>query len=181
MKNRIIICVLTCCSVMFFSCKSGKDKLTESITQNEQKLFNDSSKVMNTAVAEDILKSYKEYADKYPGDSTAATYLFRAADISIGLKKFNQAIDLYSQFQKQYPDNKKVPVSLFLQAFTYDNNLHDVEKAKMLYSEFIQKYPNHSLIPSAQASLDQLKTGLTNEQLIQQFEAKQDSVSKAGK
>ncbi len=180
MKNKINLYSLILLSLFVYSCKSGKEKLSESIAVNEKKLFADSTNVFNPAIADEILKSYKEYVEKYPDDTLAAMYLFKAADLSTGTGKFKEAIDLYAQFLKKYPDHRKAAASLFLQGFIYDTNLHDVENAKMFYSEFLQKYPNHQLAASAKASLEQLNMGLTDEQLIRMFEAKNDSLANAG-
>jgi TolA-binding protein len=180
-KNKIYIVLLIALSAFVYSCKSGKEKLAESITSQEQKLFNDSSKMLNAAAATEMLKSYKEFAEKYPDDTLAANYLFKAGDLASGMKHYKEAIDLFTEFLKKYPDHRKAPVSLFMLAFINDNNLRDVEKAKMLYSEFLQKYPTNQLASSAKASLDQLNMGLTDEQLIKMFEAKQDSLAKSSK
>ena len=83
--------------------------------------------MLNSAVAESVFKSYKEFATKYPDDTASANYLFKAAELANGMKRFRDAIDLYGQFREKYPDHWKVAVSLFLQAFIYDNDLRDKE------------------------------------------------------
>src|SRR5262249_53413303 len=129
----------------------------------------------------DVFKSYKDFTTKYPDDTASASYLFKAAELANGMRRYRDAIDLYGQFREKYPDHHKAAASLFLQAFIYDNNLRDKEKAKQLYSEFLQKYPGHQLASSATASLEQLKLGLSDEELIRRFEARQDSLANAGK
>jgi TolA-binding protein len=181
MKNKILFSALILFSFFLHACKPGKEKLNETISAAELKLFNDSTKMLNDTVAANVLKWYKEFAEKYPDDTLAPMYLFKAGDLSNGMRKYKDAIALFDQLMKKYPEHRKAPVSLFLQAFIYDNNLRDVEKAKMVYSEFLQKYPNHQLAPSAKASLEQLNMGLTNEQLIKMFEAKHDSLARAKK
>ncbi len=182
MKSSLLIPALFsvfCFSL--YSCKSGKEKLQETISVNEQKLFSDSTKMLDQKIGEDVLKSYKEYAEKYPDDTISPSYLFKAADLANGMKKYREAVDLYGGFREKYPTHRKAAAALFLLAFSYDNNLQDKEKAKLLYAEFLQKYPDHQMVPSAKASLDQLNMGLTDEELVKMFEAKQDSLAKAGK
>ncbi len=181
MKNKIIYSILIACSLTVYSCKPGKDKMKETIVLNEEKLFNNSTKMLDTAVANTILKTYMEFADRFADDTLAPAYLFKAGDLLNGMRKYKEAIETFGQFRQKFPDHRKAPVALFLQAFINDNNLHDVEHAKILYSEFLQKYPNHELTPSAKASLNQLNLGLTDEQLIKMFEAEHDSLAKAGK
>ena len=160
------------------SCKAPKEKLIEVITSNEQKLFSDSTRLLNSTVAEGVLKSYREFVEKYPADSLSVSYLFKGGDLANGMKNYILAIDLYRQFIEKFPDHHKAAAGLFMQAFIYDSNLHEKEKAKQLYLEFLKKYPGHELALSAQASLDQISMGLSDEQLIKMFEAKQDSFSK---
>ena len=164
--------------IVFASCKSGKEKLAENISAGEQKLFTDSTRMLDASVAANVMNLYKEYIEKYPEDTLTASYLFKSADLANGLRRYKDAIELYSQFREKYPDNRKAPAALFLQAFINDNNIHDKEKAKQLYGEFLQKYPSHELARSAHASLDQINSGLTDEQLIKMFEARNDSLAK---
>ena len=160
------------------SCKSPKEKLIEDISSNEQKLFSDSTRLLNSTVAEGVLKSYREFVEKYPDDSLSVSYLYKGGDLANGMKNYILAIDLYRQFIEKYPDHHKAAAGLFMQAFIHDSNLHEKEKAKQLYLEFLKKYPGHELALSAQASLDQISMGLSDEQLIKMFEAKHDSLSK---
>ncbi len=180
-SSLIVIMLSSVFCITLYSCKSGKEKLQENIATNEQKLFSDSVKMIDPKIAEEVLKSYKEYAEKYSDDTISPAYLFKAADLANGLKKYREAVDLYKQFREKYPTNRKAAAALFLQAFSYDNNLHDKEKAKLLYSEFLEKYPDNQLMPSAKTSLEQLNMGLTDEELVKMFEAKQDSLAKAGR
>jgi len=175
MKNLLIAFILI---ATLSSCKSGKEKLEENIAVNEQKLFADSTRMLDASVATNVLSLYKEFVEKYPDDTITASYLFKSADLANGLKKYKDAIDMYSQFREKYPDHRKAPAALFLQAFINDNNIHDKEKAKQLYSEFLQKYPSHELALSAHASLDQINSGLSDEELIKMFEARNDSLAK---
>lgn len=174
MKSILIVLGIV---AVLSSCKSGREKLVDSISVDEKKLFADSTRMLNDTVAEEVLKSYKEFVEKYPADSLAPSCLFKAADLANGMRRYKEAIDLYGQFREKFPDHRKSAAGLFLQAFIYDSNLHDKEKAKQLYSEFLQKYPTHDLAPSAKASLDQINMGLSDEQLIKLFQARSDSIA----
>lgn len=181
MKSKINFSLFISLILLTYSCKPGKEKLKETIAANEQKLFNESTKMLDTATANQILNSYLDFTNRFPDDTLAAGYFFKAGDLYNGMKKYKEAIDVFEQFRLKFPTHRKVPVSLFLEAFIYDNNLHDVEHAKLLYSDFLQKYPSHELARSAQASLNQLNMGLSDEELVRMFEAKNDSLLKAGK
>jgi TolA-binding protein len=162
------------------ACKSEKQKKNELIQVNEKTLFNDRSKMLNHNLALSQVDLYKEYAEKYPDDTLAPVYLFRAADLAHGMRKNKEAMDMYKDFISRYPDHPKAAASLFLVAFVYDNDFQQKDSAKIKYREFLEKYPEHNLAPSAKAALDQIEMGLTDEQLIKMFEARQDSLKKTG-
>ena len=166
--------------LMVVACKSEKQKLAEQIRLNEQKLYNDTTKMMNPAIAEEELTAYTKYAASYPEDTASPAYLFKAADLAHALRKSREAIRLYREFMNQYPQHPKAASSLFLQAFVYDAEIQQKDSAKILYREFLQKYPTHQLAPSAKASLDQIEMGLSDEELIRMFEARLDSAQKKG-
>ena len=97
-------------------------------------------------------------------------FLFKAADISMNITKPLQSIDLLNRVMLNYPDFKKAPDCMFLKAFIYENQTHELEKAEKTYNEFLQKYPNNEFAPSAKASVENL--GVPIETLIKSFENK---------
>src|SRR5688572_29793432 len=90
--------VLVFAGMIFFSCKSEKQKLTEQIEINEQKLFNDSTKALNSAVTNEELAAYRKFVEKFPNDTASPGYLYKAADLAHGMNRNREAIDLYKQF-----------------------------------------------------------------------------------
>src|SRR2546423_1872108 len=175
MKHIIYLFII---AAIVAGCKSEKQKMSELIQKNEKILFTDSTKMLNPRLALSEIELYKDFAEKFPDDTLSPAYLFRAADMAHGMRKNKDAMDLYHEFISKYPSHPKAAASLFLIAFVYDNDLHQADSAKIKYKEFLQKYPQHQLAPSAQAALDQLEMGLTDEQLVKMFEAKQDSLQK---
>ena len=159
-------------------CKSEKKKLAEQIEANEKIMLNDTTKMMNEKIAREEVDLYKQYAEKFPDDTVSARYLFRAADVAHGLRSNREALDLYAAFMVKYPNHPKAAAALFLIAFMYDNDMHQPEVAKAKYRQFLEKYPQHNLSPSAKAALDQLESGLTDEELVKMFEARNDSADK---
>jgi len=159
-------------------CKSEKQKQTELIQANEKLMFNDTSKMLNQQVALSQIELYKTFSEKFPDDTLSPQYLFKAADVAHGMRKNKEAMELYREFLSKYPSHPKAAASLFLIAFVYDNDYHQTDSAKIMYKQFLEKYPDHKLAPSAKAALDQLEMGLTDEELVKMFEAKQDSLKK---
>jgi outer membrane protein assembly factor BamD (BamD/ComL family) len=167
-KNSGLFVLLFACILV--SCKPPKVRLTDEIKAGEQMLFSDSTMSLNVVEANKVFLNYLKYSDTYPGDTLSADFLFRAGDLSNGLNRPKEAIALFNRLRTQYPDYRKAPAALFMEAFIYETRLQDPENAKDKYKEFIEKYPSHKLVPSAQASLDQLNSNLSNEDLIRKFE-----------
>jgi outer membrane protein assembly factor BamD (BamD/ComL family) len=170
--NYILLAFIT---PVFFSCQSEKEKLANQIKTDEQKLFNDSTKMLDPKVANDELAAYEKYVSAFPDDTASADYLFKAADLAHGMKRSQEAVRLYKDFISRYPGHSKIAASHFLLAFVYDNDLHRKDSAKFFYTLFLEKFPTHQLAPSAKASLDQIELGLTDEELVKIFEARLDS------
>lgn len=171
MKPYHILFILLC----LFSCKSEKQKLSEQIKANEEKLFNDSTKMLNPAVAKEELDAYQKFASAYPTDTATPGFLFKAADLANGMRRPREAARLYRELISKYPNHSKIATSYFLLAFVYDNDIKQKDSAKIFYREFLEKFPTHQFAPSAKASLDQIEMGLSDEELVKIFEARLDS------
>ena len=159
-------------AISFVSCNSAKKKLADEIKSGEAKLFSDSVRSLNVDESNNVLNNYLVYADTYKDDTTSASYLFKAGDLSNGLQRPKEAIAIFERLRTSFPKYRKTPAALFMQGFIYETSLQNKDKAKEKYKEFVQKYPGHNLTPSAQASLDQLNANLSDEDLIRSFEAK---------
>ena len=123
----------------------------------------------------ELVNSYIEYADKFPEDTNSVNYLFKAADISMNLLDPNRSIRLFDRIMTEYPDYIKIPHCLFLKGYVYENSLRNLDAAKALYLAFLDRYPQHEFADDVAISLQHL--GKTPEQLIQEFQAKQEADS----
>lgn len=159
------------------SCATKREKEIGEISQLEQKLFNDTVLVTDTALSSKMRKMYIQFADENLNDTLSGTYLFKAADLSVGLNEPNVAVQLLERIIVKFPNHPKVAQALFYQAFIYDTQLHLVESAKEKYKTFAQKFPNDPMAPSAKATLMQLEAGLSDEDLVRMFEHKSDSLA----
>ena len=174
--KRILFFVSIIC--LTASCHAGREKLLATIQENEKKLFSDSLKRLDTAVAAVQVEAYQSYAEQYPADSLSPEFLFKAADLSNSLYKAAEAITLLESLRKTYPKHVRAGTGLFMEAFIYETSLHDNAKAVSKYTEFLQKYPDHQLAQAAEFSLVQLKQGMSVEDVVKMFEAKNDSAAK---
>lgn len=148
-----------------------RTSLQDSITTSENKMFNNQETRITKEDAISLIGFYEKYADEFPEDSLAPVYLFRASDISMNLQQPVKTIDLFNKIMTKYPDYEKTPSVMFLKAFVYEDQLHDLSKAKKYYEEFLEKYPDSDFADDAKISLQNL--GKSPEELIKEFEEKQ--------
>jgi len=121
---------------------------------------------------QNLVDTYSVFTSKFSGEPETANYLFKTAEVLRSLRKFNEAVGVYSKISKDFPDYEKAPHSLFLEGFSYENDLNDLDKAKVRYQDFIEKYPKHELADDVQFSLDNL--GKSPEDIIKGFEAQKE-------
>ena len=146
----------------------SKEELIAEIKELEARLLKalDAQKDMEAAKA--LIVKSEDYVKQFPKDSLAASYLFKAADVSRGIKDFGNAIKLWGQVWRNYEDYSKAPDALFLQGFTFDNDLQDKKMAKKYYEDFLQKYREHQYSGQVRQLLAVL--GKSTEELIKEFQ-----------
>jgi TolA-binding protein len=178
MKKPIGI-LLSAVVLFMISCQPESVKLAEKINDNEKKLVNDSTKMMNRPLAEEQLKAYNDFIDKFPDDPQSEKFLYNAARLADGLGQSPVALEMYHRFYEKYPKNPDAPVALFMQGYIYEDKLKNLEKAKELYTIFLSTYPDNELAASAKFSLDNL--GKSNDELIKMFEEKNKEMNASAK
>jgi tetratricopeptide (TPR) repeat protein len=123
--------------------------------------------------AQALLDVYKVYASAYPNDTLAPEYLFRAANVAKSMHEGEESIKLYDRLLKDYPSWRRLPDVLYLKAFTIDSELGRKGEAETAYRQVISTYPDHPFAKDAKVMIDNLH--YTDEELIQRFQAMQDS------
>jgi len=177
MKAVKVILLAVTVSSLLMSCGTSSDKMRMKIETAEQDLYHDSLRLPSREKADSVIAMYLDYATRFPKDTLAPNFLFRAGDLANSVKEFPHAIAFLGMITEKYPDYHKAPLALFLQGFIAENNMGDLKAAKGYYEAFLKKYPNHKLAQHAQASLDNL--GKSPDELIKSFEEKahKDSLS----
>lgn len=163
-------------AVLLASCSANREQALQDIKQAENNLYaNEGAFLFNDSLADITLTAYLDFVDHFPQDTLSAEYLFKAADLYRAKHEFDKAIAAFEKVGKEYPDFKKVPQTVFLQGFIYENDLKDLPKAKERYEYFISNYPEHPLARDVQFSLNNL--GKTPEQIIQEFQQNNNIVT----
>lgn len=117
------------------------------------------------------VKTQPEVGDVILYDSPEA--LFNALGEGINAKQDPQeSIMMVDQLVTDYPKYENTPVALFMLAsFVYDEQLHDLDKARETYQRIIDEYPDTPFAADASIAITQL--GMTPEELVRMFEEQQ--------
>lgn len=146
--------------------KQETEELATRIDSLENLLFGQESKV-DKEVAAQLLQSYLKFTDTYPADDRTPDYLYKGAGIARGVGVHSRALKMYQRILEDYPEFGKQAETSFLIAFTYDNDLKEIERAKEAYNQVIEQYPDHEFAAQAR---ERLKTiDLSDEELIELF------------
>jgi len=122
------------------------------------------------------ITAYTRFDEKFPDDTLAPVFMFKAANMAMSSGQYPRALGIYDNICAKYSSFRQVPDCIFVEGFIYDSYLKDTAKAHAKYTEVINKFPNNSLAPQAQAAISAL--GKSNEELMKEFEEKN---KKAGK
>lgn len=143
-----------------------KDELAAKIDSLENVLFGPEANVDKEAAAQ-LLQAYIKFTDTYPADDRTPDYLYKGAGIARGVGVHSRALKMYQRILDDYPEFGKQAETHFLIAFTYDNDLKEIDLAKDAYQDVINKFPEHEFADQAK---ERLKTiDLSDEELIELF------------
>lgn len=126
-------------------------------------MFNDTTFRLDELDAVLYIEICQDLVMANPWLPNAPEYLHHAAETARTLRSVYKAIELYDWIIDKYPTSKRAATSLFLKAFTLDNDLHQYEEAGEYYKVFLERYPNDEFTESAQFLLDNL--GKSEEEL----------------
>lgn len=161
-------------SLTLLSCSNTKDKLISEINAKEKVLFENKDGHINTAAARETIVLYRYFAEKFPEDTMAVEYLFKAGDVSSGISSFDNALEYFKIITEKYPQSSRAAYSLFLQGYINENSKGDTATARKFYTLFIEKYPDHEMIESARGAIKNL--GKPAEEVVDGFQQETDSI-----
>ena len=154
--------------------KAGKEKARIDALEKEFYTADPEMNAETLKKGETLLAAYLDYTGMFKDSSSAPVYMFKAAELALGLNKVQQSLELFNRIIYQYPDFEKVPESLFLMGFIYENNLQNFGKAKEIYENFLQRFPDHEFADDAALSIQNL--GKSPEELVREFERKNQGI-----
>lgn len=123
---------------------------------------------LNEKASQDFVDLAGQLAERYPTDTAAALPYYRSAEVVRALNDPKRAADIYGKVHDRYPTFSKAAESLFMLAFTYDEDLQQLDQARAAYENFLQRYPNHPFADDSQMLLRNL--GKTDEEILRELE-----------
>ncbi len=172
--QSIILFLLT--FMVFQSCSNtnssevDKEQLVEEIKQLEDTLKANVALTIDQNLAKDLIRKNVLYAETFPEDELSPAYLFRAGNVAIGIGSFKEAVGFFEIIHQKYLNYNRAPEALFLEGFTYENHLKDLENAKKCYNDFLKKYPENQLAEQVRVVLENI--GKSPEELVKSFQQK---------
>ena len=150
--------------------KAHTEAIRSGMETLSKQMYNEAEHQLDADKANDYINTCQVYALIQPDDTKSPVYLFKAAETARAMRNFDKAIELYDNIYDNYPDYEKHAQTLFLKAFTLDNDLKRHDEAKGLYELFLKKYPDNDFADDTQFLLANL--GKSDEEIIQKFEEK---------
>jgi outer membrane protein assembly factor BamD (BamD/ComL family) len=155
--------------VLAVSCGAPVEKEVKAITALENELTAMEARPDAARLGE-LLDMYLHFVDQYSDDARAQEYLYKALSLSIGTNNGVIAMELADRMLNEFPKSERIPETVFLKAFIYENQLSNLGLALKTYQDFLLRFPEHELADDAEAAINNL--GKTPEELIREFEAK---------
>lgn len=148
-------------------------EMEQRITGMEDAIFRDT--VYDQRNAQALLDVYKAYVAKFPADTLAPEYLFRAAGLaSKAMGDPEQGLKLYDRVIANYPYWERLPDARFLKALTLDTEMGRKGEAEKAYKDVINLHPDHPFAADAQRMIEFLR--FTDEELIEHLQRQQQEV-----
>ncbi|MBC7383432.1 MAG: tetratricopeptide repeat protein [Bacteroidia bacterium] len=137
--------------VAIAACQSPKEKALAHIKSLES---NDSA--FSNQLMSQLKTAYLDFTKNYPDDEHTPEFMFRAAQRCIVLQQPSEAVILLGTIGEKYSKSPFTEDALFLEAYTYENNLNDTLHARAYYVSFLKKYPKGELAEDARLAIDNL-------------------------
>ena len=147
-----------------------KEILIEEIKLLEDTLKANADQKINRKLAKDLIEKSKLFVENFPEDELSSAYLFRAGNVAVGISSFEEAVKLFETIHQKYQDYDRAPDALFLEGFTYENHMNDIENAKRCYNEFLTRFPEDQLADQVRLVLENI--GKSPEELVKGFKEK---------
>ena len=166
MKRNIIttlalIAALACLTV---AC-TNREQMIAQIQTAEDSLNDEGILIVkDTALANKMIAQYIAFADKYPNDSLAPVYLYRASDITLSLGNSEQNLELLERIMNNYEDFSELSTCYLTKATTLENE-ERYKEALAAYNEFLRLFPDDIMAADVRQMLPYV--GMSPEEMLE--------------
>lgn len=84
--------------------------------------------------------------------------LFEKASLAQAANKFQEAVDIYQQITRDFPNSTRLDKAIFMMGYIKFENLKDKEGAIQSFQQMVDKFPQSDLVDDAQFMLETIKT-----------------------
>jgi hypothetical protein len=164
MRTNIYFLTFLISILLFLSCNSKKENSPIEIKGKTQTELLQSLKVVDSLydlkiidipIMSKFVENSKQFAADYPEEKLTPTYLFKAGVLSMEMANYaedketivkhaQEALSIFSNIQKIYPDFENVNLCLYNRGVIFDVILNDYNSAEIEYRDYIHKYPKDS-------------------------------------
>ena len=156
MKHTLIPLLATL--LLLSACHNGtetpsREALIASVDSIEQPLMQAANlAAVDTLKGRQLIDRYLRFANNYPDDSLAASYLQRAAQVANALDQIDEMVSYYDRVIDNYPQYNHLDECYYEKGIALDNAGRK-EEAREAYKAFLEEYPNHFLTDDIRRAL----------------------------
>jgi len=152
-------------------CPSGFGSIDQALTTLRAGVFDTLSGRIDSQKARHYIALCQTRALLHPEDPSCADHLNEAAKVAKSIRAFPVSLELYDWIITDYLQTPYGPKAMFLKGFTLENDLQDIEGARLAYEEYLKAWPKDDFADDARILLDNL--GKDPSELIRQFQQQQ--------
>lgn len=121
------------------------DQLADSIEAVDTRIMSASMlDPVDTTMGNNMLTLCIQFADTYPDDTMAATYLHKAAHVALSMDRIDDMVACYDRIIDNYPDYEKLDECYYEKGIALDNAGRK-DQARKAYQDFLDEFPDHFL------------------------------------
>lgn len=128
----------------------------DAILAIREQVFNPETGETAIAAARSFINICRVYALLYADQERSADHLNEAAKVAKSIKAFSQAVELYEWISTDYSHTPYGPKAMFLKAFTLENDLQNIEEARLAYEAYLNAWPDDDFADDARLLLHML-------------------------
>ncbi|KWW31003.1 MAG: hypothetical protein AUK63_686 [bacterium P3] len=150
--------------VLFAACGPTHDQLQAEIEQAEDSL-SALQYELDTNAAWRLIDRYTGFADRYPDDTVTPVYLFKSADLLLGIGHAGEAADVFDRIVTEHPDFADLPLCFFFKGAALEQAQRP-DEAVAAYEEFLRRYPEHFLARDLRTLLPLVRQGMDDSEQL---------------